>query len=400
MKKLKQTKLKVLFLSFLFTLSCSENDEIFEKNKISNDENFVNFSEAKKIASNITFTNFSNKAKKSSDASQKKIESINEVKSDNTKTAFYVINYIEGGYILLSSDKRTQPILAFSEKGKFIVDEKKYPLELKYWIDDTKLQIKEIQNSNIEQSEENKKEWNFVQKKVLSLNHNIASKEPSIECYEHSETLTIGPLLNSTWEQSGGFNDALPYINCYGYPFQVFAGCVPIAMGQVMKYYEYPTNYNWNSIPLNYGTTTTANFIKDIHNAIGSIYNGYPTYDCDATGVSSSANMGNVLKNKFGYASANWGNYDYNIVKDNLNYNRPVILSGDNGSTGHMWVCDGYMQMSFYYDDCTGVTMTPLFHMNWGWGDSSYNAYYSYNNFNPGNTNYNNNKKMIYNIIP
>ena len=171
-------------------------------------------------------------------------------------------------------------------------------------------------------------------------------------------------------------------------------------MGQVMKYYEFPTNYNWSSIPLNYGTATTASFIKDIHTSIGSMYNGYPSYNCSGTGVSASANMGNVLKTKFGYSSANWANYNYNTVKDNLNYHRPVILSGDNGSTGHMWVCDGYMQMSFYYDDCTGVTMMPLFHMNWGWGDSSYNAYYSYNNFNPGNTNYNNNKKMIYNIIP
>jgi len=37
--------------------------------------------------------------------------------------------------------------------------------------------------------------------------------------------------------------------------------------------------------------------------------------------------------------------------------------------------------------------------MNWGWG-GSYNGYYSYNNFNPAGTNFNNNKKMIYNIIP
>ncbi len=38
--------------------------------------------------------------------------------------------------------------------------------------------------------------------------------------------------------------------------------------------------------------------------------------------------------------------------------------------------------------------------MNWGWLNGAFNGYYTYNNFDPNNTNYNNNKKMIYNIIP
>jgi len=115
--------------------------------------------------------------------------------------------------------------------------------------------------------------------------------------------------------------------------------------------------------------------------------------------VSSSANMGNVLKTQFNYSSADWANYDYNIVENNLNSNSVVILSGDNGTTGHIWVCDGYRQTSYYLDDCSGGTFFPIFHMNWGWG-GSYDGYYSYNNFNPANSNFNNNKKMIYNIIP
>lgn len=405
MKKLNYVKKVLTFLLLVFLISsCSENNEAIDNINLLQDKNFVNLSMVKKIANKITFNEVPNEntlyQKSTSKIYQKTIGKIIEVKNENEKTSFYVINYLEGGYILLSSDKRTQPILAFSEKGQFILDENKYPIGLKSWINDTKQQIIDLQNSNSTQSEENIKEWDFIQNNLLSINQSLIAKEPPVDCYEHSETQIVGPLLSSTWDQSGGFNDSLPYINCYGYPFQVYAGCVPIAMGQVMKYYSYPTNYNWSSIPLDYGTTTTANFIKDIHNSIGSMYPGYPTYDCDGTGVSASANMGNVLKTKFGYSSASWANYNYTTVKNNLNYNRPVILSGDNGTSGHMWVCDGYLEMSFYYNDCTGVTLTPLFHMNWGWGDSSYNGYYSYNNFNPGNTNFNNNKKMIYNIIP
>ncbi|MDI9871690.1 C10 family peptidase [Flectobacillus roseus] len=326
------------------------------------------------------------------------------MKNENGETSFYVVNYKEGGYILLSSDNRIQPVLAYSESGKFTVDEKRYPLGLEFWIDDTKKQIREIRKSNLIQSDLCKKAWKEVQKGLSISNQSISDKktlaEPPTQCYDHTDVLTVGPLLSSSWHQEGGYNDALPYINCYGYSSQVLAGCVPIAMGQVMRYFQYPSNYNWSSMPLNSGTSTTANFINDIHNAIRSMYAGNPIYNCGSTGVYASANMGSVLKSRFSYSSADWANYDWNTVKNNLNSSKPVILSGDNGSEGHMWVCDGYMQTSFYYSDCSGSTLIPMFHMNWGWEDTSYNGYYGYNNFNPAGTNFNNNKKMIYNIIP
>jgi len=123
-----------------------------------------------------------------------------------------------------------------------------------------------------------------------------------------------------------------------------------------------------------------------------------PSYACDGTGVSSSANMAYVLTSQFNYGNAIKANDDYNVVVTNVDYNRPVILSGSNSTSGHMWVCDGYRTTNFYFDDCTGVGFLH-FHMNWGWG-GNYDGWYAYNNFNPGNTNYNDNKKMIYNIIP
>lgn len=403
MKIVKQTKRSVFYIFILLLIfSCSEGNEI-ENSDIIVDENFVEISLAKEIAEDVYFenkTNSTNASKGSSDKSTKKtIENVNEVSNGIGKISFYVINYSEGGFILLSADKRIQPILGFSENGKFDIYENSYPPGLKFWIKDTKKQITDIQNSNIEQSEKNKLAWKEVQNALATTSQNIIAIEPPNECYEHTETITVGPLLNSTWHQFGDFNDALPYISCNGYDFQVSAGCVPIAMGQVMKYFQYPTNYNWTSMPLTSGTTTTANFIKDIHDAISNVYPDDPTYYCHGTGVSASANMGYVLKTQFNYSSANLANYNYYTVKNELNANRPVLLSGDPGTDeGHMWVCEGYKQTYFYFDDCTGGSFYPLFYMNWGW-DGSHDGYYSYNNFNPGGTNYNNNKKMIYNII-
>ena len=400
MKKIKHAKWSaLLFFTMLLVFSCSENDNDALEN-INQQENFVQLSQVKEIAGDILFSKKSTSNKGASTKPAKKtVKKINEIKNENGITSFYIINYAEGGFIILSSDKRTQPILAFSENNQFDVDESSYPPGLNFWLKDTKKLIKDIQSSNLTQSNKIKFAWKEVQN-ALSTNQSVFARiDPPQECYEHTETVTVGPLLTSTWYQTGGFNDSLPFITCSGSSFQVYAGCVPIAMGQVMKYHEYPTNYSWTSIPLSYATTTTANFIEDIHNAINTVYPGNPSYYCDGTGVSASANMGNVLKTQFNYSSASWANYNYSTVKSNLNSNRPVILSGDNGVSGHMWVCDGYMQTSFYFDDCTGGSYYPLFHMNWGWGGTN-DGYYSYNNFNPGNTNYNNNKKMVYNIIP
>lgn len=400
MRKLRQTKnLFYLFLLTSYLFSCSLDNEIGITNN-STQKYFVELSQVKEMIENLSFpSNNKNLNSKVIISSKRTTKSIEEIKNVNGKTAFYVINYNEGGFILLSSDYRTPPILGFSFDNNFNVDENLFPEGLKYWVNDTKKQLLDIQNSNIVQSEAEKIAWREIQNSLVNkISGSSNSREPIEQCYEHSDIYTKGPLLSSIWEQTGGFNDALSYINCSGYPFQVYAGCVPIAMAQVMKYYQYPSNYNWSSMPIDYGTTTTANFIKDIHNAITTAYgSGQPIYNCDGTGVGSSLNMGNVLKTQFNYTSADWTNFDSNVVKNNIELNRPVILSGDDGQYGHMWVCDGYRITTYYFADCTGVGYFH-FYMNWGWGPG-YNGWYS-NTLNSLNIQYNNNKKMIHNIIP
>jgi len=106
-----------------------------------------------------------------------------------------------------------------------------------------------------------------------------------------------------------------------------------------------------------------------------------------------------VVKDQFGYSNAITDDYDYNTVESNIDNDRPVILSGfDATEGGHSWVCDGYRQSNYYYEDCSMVSLLH-FHMVWGAGITNV-GWYVYNNFNPGNLSYNNDKSMIYNIIP
>ncbi|MCP4552643.1 MAG: hypothetical protein GY834_11500, partial [Bacteroidetes bacterium] len=388
MKRVKQTKLPAIFIFILLLMfSCSKVNEV-EDSSIIGQENFVELSLAKEIAGEIYFENKINPTivNKSSSAkpTRRTLETINEVTNERGKTSFYVVNYSEGGFIILSADKRTQPILASSENGEFIIDENSYPPGLKLWMEDTKKQMTDIQDANIEQSEENKFAWKEVQNALVTSSQNLKASGLI--------TTSVAPLLSTTWDQLGGFNDALTDINCNGSSFQVYAGCVPIAMAQVMKFHEYPTSYNWSSMPASIGTTTTANLILDIHAAIGNVYPGNPYFDCYGTWT-NTAEMDVVLENEFGYSSsATSSSYNIQTLEDNLDNGMPVILSGFSRYGGHMWVCDGYKltqgrRKSF-----------PSFHMNWGWG-STYDAYYAYNNFNPGGDKYHR-IEMIHEIKP
>jgi len=401
MNKFKKTKqLTVLIFVLLLAFSCSKNNEI-ENTKLSSvQENFVDLSLTKEIASVISLPELKEGLiLKSAKTSTKSIKSIDEFKNKGKRTSFYVINYNEGGFIILSADKRTPPILGFSLDNNFDVDESSYASSgLEFWIEDTEEQIYEIQNSDMEQTELQKKVWDYIQKSKPS-GLKSTNNEPPENCYEHEEIYTKGPLTSLIWWQTGAFKSALPYINCYETQFQVYAGCAPIAMAQVMKYHQYPATYNWADMPLTYATTTTANFIKTIHDKIREVYSDQPIYDCYGTYVKSTSDMGYVLRNKFNYYSATQTTYNYTAVKANLENNRPVILFGD-GTSGHEWFCDGYRTYGYYFDDCTGVEYL-YFYMKWGSNNYGlYNGWYSWNDFTPGSNNFNNNKGMIYNIIP
>lgn len=414
MKKVSKFKMQNWFfaLFLLFVFSCSkDNQNEVENSAIIQNENFVGLSVAKQIAGEIKFesssqTSNSKTTKSSLSNVKKRIETIEEVKNDQGNTVFYVINYVEGGYIILSSDNRTQPIIAFADENKFVLDkgiDVSYPAALASWVTNAKKQISSIQKSTRKQTLLEKSVWNNVSDSFV--NKGMYMKVPPDKCYDKVTTETVGPFLRALWCQDTGFNDDMPYVACNGGPQRALAGCVPIAMAQVMRHYEYPTNYDWSMMPITSATAATATFIADVHTAIRSMYPGQPSYSCSGTGVTANLDMGKVLKTKFNYTSADVAGYNYLVVKNDLAQGRPVLLSGFNGLAGHMWVCDGYKAIKYDFSDCTGFS-TLHFNMKWGWKDKSSDGFFAYNNFgvgevdSGGNTGYNKSITMIYNIKP
>ena len=199
---------------------------------------------------------------------------------------------------------------------------------------------------------------------------------------------SVEPLLISIWGQGCYHNAACPY-DTLGPCHHVEAGCVAIAMAQIMYYHKYPstgtgsmtytcspfgtltanfenTSYQWESMAdtLFESNQAVATLVYHCGVAVNMKYssNGSGAYSKDVP---------DAFHRYFLYPSATYLKREsYNdeewqrILKNDLDRQHPVYYAGNtNLSTGHAFVCDGY--------DNNG-----LFHFNFGW-DGVADGYYT-----------------------
>ena len=209
----------------------------------------------------------------------------------------------------------------------------------------------------------------------------------------------VSPQLKTAWHQSSPFNDKVPN----RYP----AGCVSIALGQIMAYHKHggTRSYDWKALLRNTENDNTASkkekadFIYDIGTWALTRYG--------KGGSTSDDYSAQICFKKMGYKRANLErHYSFDEVKRQLDrkdaegHRHLVYLSGsvvkntwacrdqkayywwcDDG--GHAWVADGYKIVNTYarnawyneYGDYLYTTGELLYkthryvHMNWGWGN-------------------------------
>lgn len=112
MEKSKSIKQLLLFtFIIIFSFSCSREDGL-ETTEVSSNEYFVEFSTIEGIANGIYFPSDGNSGLKSTKPATRTVSSIDEIKNKTNKTSYYIINYKEGGFIILSADNRIFPVLA------------------------------------------------------------------------------------------------------------------------------------------------------------------------------------------------------------------------------------------------------------------------------------------------
>lgn len=194
------------------------------------------------------------------------------------------------------------------------------------------------------------------------------------------------------------------------------AGCGPVALAQIMRYYQKPNWFTYSGIPDNYARSDCSpSTPQQWELARLMIYCG------SASGLNSSygfmgttntfswpTNIPDALS-RYGYSgNGSSTNIDYSVVRNEIRSGFPVILWGTSGWIGsfsnyHIWICDGIYTSQYSQYDCDTHSCNSwgyeYYRMNWGWhGD--FNGWYGIANLSVNGTTFNSNMHMIYGIRP
>lgn len=212
-------------------------------------------------------------------------------------------------------------------------------------------------------------------------------------------------FLPTAWGQWDPYNLQCPVDTIDNYVIHCPAGCMPIAIAQILAYHRVPSSLSWTSIlqsPI--VTSSSPSTVKtEVSNLIATLGTQSSTNYSFNSGSSSNSSLApSVIQSYSLYCSSI---YAFNIgeVIMSLANSRPVIMIGDTSITdpntntpyGHMWVCDGWKRHHYdnnvYYD---------YLNMNWGWSGNSNGFYYISNpmSFNTSVVNIVQNFKMITDI--
>ena len=294
-------------------------------------------------------------------------------------TPFYVFNNpVHTGWVIVAGDDRARPILAYGDEDFF--DENDVPECVQDWLNGYVEQIEAIDKIKAEPQ-------------VVTQESVIAATKTK-----------IAPLLFSKWAQGLPFNQGCPSYTESSETKYCPAGCVAIAMAQIMYYYK--SSYGCDAIPAY--TSTNNGFTAD-RPALASTHFNWaimnPWYD-DARSSSASAKevqklvkyCGQAVKMDYGKKSSSatsqrnaftyYFGYDKlsqqisrtdvnaatweNMIYSEIAQGRPVYISARKLNGGHAFVCDGY--------DGNG-----LYHINWGWRGNN-NGFFALNAMSDGNS--------------
>ena len=294
------------------------------------------------------------------------------MRSNGQQTPSYYIFNTEGnkGYVIVSGDDRTVPILGYIDKGSF--DPSHVPSNMKAWLENYSEQIASLDALGVTETYE----ASFAMKPTRN---------------------SISPLITSHWDQGAPYWEHCPEfmdvtedgdtIGEYAY-----TGCVATSMAQIMNYYKFPLSctqtipsyemtyywneeyyitdtdplppimFDWDNMKDNYtGAETQAE--KDAV-AWLMLYAGCAAHMNYGTNASSTSDpyIPTAFNDYFNYDAKLVYRSDYEqgdweeMIYQELFAGRPVIYNGRSGTGGgHSFVCDGYA-----YGD--------LYHINWGWG--------------------------------
>lgn len=295
--------------------------------------------------------------------------------------AFYIFNFAEKGFVIVAADDRVEPVLGYSTESAF--DAENIPENMQFLFNCYFSEIQAIINDD--KTKEIRK-WNDWQLRGAEEVGTV--------------TAVVGPLITSRWHQQNPYNAFCPADGA-GPGGHTLVGCGAIVMGQLLRYWRYPTSgsgtHSYNAY--GYGTQS-ADFedaIYDYDNMPDYLTSASPDLQINAVGtllyhcgVSVNMNYGvnasYMNSNNMVPAMTNYWKYPetiqafdredfsslawWHLIKGELDDSAPFFYGGTGSQGGHVFLCDGYDEENYV-------------HINWGFG-GGYDGYFLVTALNPG----------------
>ena len=307
-------------------------------------------------------------------------------KAGETEPAFHIYNREGGGFVIVAGDDACKPVLAYSFENNFRTGDA-MPEGIRAWLGEFEDQVALLRAEGARPAAD---AWVSVMARTKAGD----GYKPALKW----ET----PI----WNQTMPFNGLTPVRDGK----HCVIGCVPLAMGMIMRFFGYPAKGEGTLAPYTYDVDGVAYSIEGFElghpyewDKIKFNYNeGYTdeeadavarlVYDCgvavqakfaESTSASTSG-MAGCAAEYFGFDP---GAYFYRrdltddaawleMLKDELQ-SHPILYSASRDGGSHAFLVDGY-------DEQGRVSV------NWGWGGSS-NGYYALSAFTPST-----NRQYIY----
>ncbi|MCA1757137.1 MAG: thiol protease/hemagglutinin PrtT [Bacteroidales bacterium] len=306
------------------------------------------------------------------------------------ESLLWLVTLAPEGWIIISGDKKSRAVLAFSETGEFSrgVDPA-----------DEMLSFYELQIDDLRSNGE------------LSPDESWERAEYYDDIVKSKSSVTIKPLIVVNWGQGAGWNMFCPE-DAEGPGGHVYVGCVAVAMAQAMSVFGYPAfgsgshsymhnlygiqevdfgaaSYNWDAMSSNKADTINAKLLY--HLAVSVNMNFGPDGSSASTSRTAESLNSWFLYSEDAYYTKR-SSYAINdwiaSLINQLEKGYPLIYRGESA--------DGKSAHAFNID---GVKPGNLFHLNWGWSGSS-NGYFTIDDLTPGTRNYSYDNGAVFNLKP
>lgn len=320
---------------------------------------------------------------------------------------FYVYNVEGGGWVIVSADDCTIPILAYNDTGAF--DKDNMPANMRGWFGMMRSDILQAREDGKKGSDDTEYMWKHPGRHETKA---LASKKT---------------LETANWDQESPYNNLLStYVTKNGRGVSgLYTGCVATAMAEVLRYHKWPEHgtgtlssyttstssysvkgfsiedhyYDWDNMPLTYSSSATsaqksavAQLMLDCGVMVEMDYGtasvggsgALPTDVVPALTKYMQYSKTAELKSRSDYSDAEW----LEMLQYEIDYNGPVLYGGyDSSNGGHQFVCSGY-----------DVDNNKIY-INWGWSGSN-NGFFTLTLAIPGSYTFSKNQMAIFGLVP